>query len=73
MPKVIIVGKPRGTPKPQEQSPARSYREGFLTRVVRIVLSDIKALLFRHRLVVEDEPDGWEDYRRFCEMARGKK
>lgn len=73
MPKVVVVGKrTQANDSPKALSEPK-YRDGFIKRVVAIIADDIRAFVFRKKVIIEKEPEGWEDYQRFCEMARGKK
>jgi hypothetical protein len=70
--KEIVVGDaPKKTvnaePKP------RSYKPSFLANVFSVVSEDIRTFIFNRRVVIEETPDGWEDYKRFVELAKGKK
>ena len=67
MKKVIIVkqtNQPHGQKQPERT--ARPGKKTFISRCIDIIINDIKAKF-------GGAPDGWEDYKRFCEMARGKR
>ena len=56
------------------KSPQRfNYSDSFLSKVSAIIVSDLKSFIFRKKIVVDDAPVGWDDYKRFCELARGKR
>ena len=74
MSKKIIVTKPGRKPvKPQAGTAPRPVRKSFISRCIDIIIKDIKARFSDYEVIVNDTPAGWEEYKRFCEMARGKR
>jgi hypothetical protein len=64
-------GVPVGQKKAEPVKPER--RKTLISRCVDIISKDIKAMIFRTKIVIEPEPAGWEEYKRFCELAKGEK
>lgn len=72
--KEIYVG---GTPKPEKVQKKEELpvirKQSFLSKVVEVIVSDIRSRINGTTAIVEETPAGWEDYKRFVELARGKK
>ncbi len=47
-----------------------SRNEGFISRCIRIIISDLRSIITKEKT---DEQIKWEDYERFCKLARGEK
>lgn len=47
-----------------------SRNEGFISGCIRIIISDIRLLITGNKTREQQE---WEDYERFCKLARGEK
>ena len=74
MSKKIIVTKPGRKPtQPQTAPSPRSVRKSFISRCIDIIIKDIKARFSDCEVIINDTPAGWEEYKRFCELARGKR
>lgn len=75
--KTIIVGnKPKGSAKGPAPAPIKldkPKRESFVSKMLRVMVGDVQTLITKQKVVLEPPPEGWEDYQKFCELARGKK
>lgn len=56
----------------QEPIKRKPLKTPLIKKVLDIIADDLHAFISRRKLVIEQEPDGWEDYKRFCELARKK-
>ena len=53
-------------------SPPREIKRSFIGKCIEIIRHDIKERFNGARALVKDPPNGWQDYRQFCDLARGK-
>ncbi len=69
--KEINLGKKRVSVK-QQALLSKPRKETFVSKMVGVVIDDIKNLVLRKEVLIGETPEGWEDYQRFCELARKK-
>ena len=62
-----VVVKPAGKPAIQKQQQPKVKRENRLMKFITILKQDINNFIHRKK------DQNWEDYKRFCEIARGKR
>jgi len=71
MTKVVVRPKQAAVegPKRGDQQQGRvEKREGLIGRMVRIIKLDILSLIYGERI---KKPQEWEDYKNWCDLARG--
>jgi hypothetical protein len=80
MTKTVIVGAHK-LPA-QKQDPAleeieRAFhiprKKSLLSRCCDVIRDDIREKVFGVKIAVHDPGHEWEEYKRFCELARGEK
>jgi hypothetical protein len=52
--------------------PQKKKERSFIGKCIGIIHQDVKARFNGAKALAKDTPDGWEDYKRFLELARGK-
>jgi hypothetical protein len=72
MAKTVTVTKP-GTKRPAGSIQTRPHRKNFISRCIDIIISDIRARLTDYEVVANDTAPGWEEYKQFYELAKGKR
>jgi hypothetical protein len=53
-------------------SPPPPKKKGIVAKCIEIICQDIRERFNGAKAVVKDPPNGWDDYRQFCDLARGK-
>jgi len=69
--KVVIRKGEKKVPARQDQP--QKMKKSLVEKCMAIIRKDILAFINRKKLVTEPPPEKWQDYERFCEMARGKR
>ena len=67
--KEIKVG---GKTEPVKKYVPKVRKASFFSKMVQVVTDDIRNLVLRKETLVNETPEGWEDYQRFVELARKK-
>jgi hypothetical protein len=63
--KVVVNPKGKATAPVQQQPKVK--KENRIQRFIEVIRKDIDNLLHKKK------DEGWEDYEKYCELARGKK
>jgi hypothetical protein len=61
-----LLGDVSPFPSPSEK------KKGIVARCIGVIYQDIKERFNGAKALVGESPNGWEDYRQFCDLARGK-
>jgi hypothetical protein len=71
-PRKSVAAKPRQRSSPEvELFAAVPPRRSFIGKCMDIIREDWRMKKVEREALMRMTPEGWEDYKRFCELARG--